>query len=113
MPRSIFIFFLIYLHQISRVQLYQFQKYRVVAQARAARAPNSDPVVHENCRYPLRNLEWCRCNSIVGVAITQRVYGYLFHDLLLRSYLYYCVWSVITAHNLTPEKRDNNYSPTL
>ena len=26
-----------------------------------------------------------------------------FHDLLLRSYLYHCVWSVITAHNLTPE----------
>ena len=35
----------------------------------------------------------------------------LFHDLLLRSYLYHCVWSVITAHNLTPEKRYNNYSP--
>jgi len=35
----------------------------------------------------------------------------LFHDLLLRSYLYHCVWSVITAHNLTPEKRDTNYSP--
>jgi len=32
----------------------------------------------------------------------------LFHDLLLRSYLYHCVWSVITAHNLTPEKRDSN-----
>jgi len=29
----------------------------------------------------------------------------LFHDLLLRSYLYHCVWSVITAQNLTPEKR--------
>jgi len=36
----------------------------------------------------------------------------LFHDLLLRSYLYYCVWSVITAHNLTPESvHDNNYLP--
>jgi len=35
----------------------------------------------------------------------------LFHDLLLRSCIYHCVWSVITAHNLTPEKRDNNYSP--
>jgi len=35
----------------------------------------------------------------------------VFHDLLLRSYLYHCVWSVITAHNITPEKRDNNYSP--
>jgi len=35
----------------------------------------------------------------------------LFHDLLLRSYLYHCVWSVITAHNVTPEKHDNNYSP--
>jgi len=33
-----------------------------------------------------------------------------FHHLLLHSYLYHCVWSVITAHNLTPEKRDNNYS---
>jgi len=36
---------------------------------------------------------------------------YLFHDLRLLSYLYHCVWSVITAHNLTPEKCDNNYSP--
>jgi len=27
--------------------------------------------------------------------------------------LYHCVWSVITAHNLTPEKRGNNYSPHL
>jgi len=34
----------------------------------------------------------------------------LFHDLLLRFYLCHCVWSVITAHNLTPEKRDK-YSP--
>jgi len=32
------------------------------------------------------------------------------HDLLLRSYLYHCVRSVITVQNLTPEKRDNNYS---
>jgi len=38
---------------------------------------------------------------------------YLFHDLLLRSYLYHCVQSVIAAHNLTPEKHDNNYSPHL
>jgi len=36
-----------------------------------------------------------------------------FHYLLLRSYLYHCVWSVTTAHNLTPEKRDNNYLPNL
>jgi len=35
----------------------------------------------------------------------------LFHDLLLRSYLYHCVWSVIIAHNLTPEKRDNSPHP--
>jgi len=34
---------------------------------------------------------------------------YLFPDLLLRSYLYHGVWSVITAHNLTPEKCDNKY----
>jgi len=39
------------------------------------------------------------------------MYGTLFHYLLLRSYLYHCVRSVITAHVLTPEKRDNNYSP--
>jgi len=37
--------------------------------------------------------------------------GSLFHDLLLRFYLYHCVRSVITAHNLTPEKHNNNYSP--
>jgi len=30
---------------------------------------------------------------------------------ILLAYLYHCVWSVITAHNLTPEKGDNNYSP--
>jgi len=53
--------------------------------------------------------------EIWGV-MQQCVYGAtvvtsLFHDLLLRSYLYHCVWSVITAHNRTPEKRDNNYSP--
>jgi len=35
----------------------------------------------------------------------------VFHDLVLRYYLYHCVWSVITAHNFTLEKRDNNYSP--
>jgi len=27
---------------------------------------------------------------------------YLFYDLLLRSYLYHRVWSVITGHNLSP-----------
>jgi len=36
---------------------------------------------------------------------------YLFHDLLLSYNLYLCVWGVITAHNLTPEKGDNNHSP--
>jgi len=36
---------------------------------------------------------------------------HLLHDLLLRFYLYHCVWSVITAHNLTSDNRDNNYSP--
>jgi len=40
-----------------------------------------------------------------------RIQAVLFHDLLLRSYLYHCVWSGITAHNLTPENRDNNYLP--
>jgi len=44
-------------------------------------------------------------------ALTDFDYWKLFHDLLLRSYLYHCVWSVTTAHNVTPEKPDNNYSP--
>jgi len=35
----------------------------------------------------------------------------LFHDLLLRSYLYHCIWSVTTAQSLTPEKRHYYYSP--
>ena len=53
--------------------------------------------------------------TLSGVANTRYTSAFhfkliLFHDLLLRSYLYHCVWSVITAHNLTPEKRDNNYS---
>ena len=48
--------------------------------------------------------------SVVEVQCNEHAQG-LFHDLLLRSYFYHCVWSVITAHNLTPEKRDNNYSP--
>jgi len=52
------------------------------------------------------------CNSafstiqIRAFRVIIQFYKYLFHDLLLRSYLYHCVWSVITAHNLTPEKRD-------
>ena len=45
------------------------------------------------------------------IATCFAVVSVLFHDLLLRSCLYHCVWSVITAHNLTPEKHDNNYSP--
>jgi len=49
----------------------------------------------------------------VGGVVPWRTICTLFHDLLLCSYLYHCVtvWSVITAHNLTPEKRENNYSP--
>jgi len=52
-----------------------------------------------------------KCNKIKTYIYTQYALKYLFHDLLLRSYLYHCVWSIITAHNLTPEKGDNNYSP--
>jgi len=47
---------------------------------------------------------FARCLAVSWVIGTL----YLFHDLLLRSYRYRCVWSVITAHNLTPEKHDNN-----
>jgi len=36
---------------------------------------------------------------------------YFIYDLLFRSCLYHCVWSVITAYDFIPEKRDNNYSP--
>ena len=34
------------------------------------------------------------------------VYYFLFHDLLSAPMFYHSVWSVITAHNLTPAKRD-------
>ena len=34
----------------------------------------------------------------------------LFHDLLSRSNLYHCVWSVITSDNFTPAKRDQSFS---
>jgi len=37
----------------------------------------------------------------------------LFHDLLLRSYLYHCVWSIITAHNLTTRSVTIIIRPTL
>ena len=37
-----------------------------------------------------------------GIAL----YTALFHELLLRSCLYRCVWSVITAHNLTSHSRE-------
>jgi len=47
--------------------------------------------------------EWTMAGDIASIFC-------LFHDLLLRSYLYHCVWSVTTAHSFTPEKRDNNYS---
>ena len=40
--------------------------------------------------------------AVVVVAVTVVV---LSHDLQLRSYFYLCVWSVITDHNITPEKR--------
>ena len=52
------------------------------------------------------------CTSRPSHSVHQwQQYTALFHDLLLRSYLYHCVWSVITAHNLTIEKCDNNCSP--
>ena len=34
----------------------------------------------------------------------------LFHDLLSRSYVYQSVWSVVTADNFTPAKRDVSFS---
>jgi len=35
----------------------------------------------------------------------------LLHDLLSSPIPHDCVWSGITGHNLTPEKRDNNHTP--
>ena len=68
---------------------------------------------------PENKTEYFECKAVgcdgsaklVGNQFCLAIVCILFHDLLLRSYLYHCVWSVITAHNLTPEKRDNNYSP--
>jgi len=34
----------------------------------------------------------------------------LLHDLLSSPISHRCVWSGLTGHNLTPEKRDNNYT---
>jgi len=50
-----------------------------------------------------------RAATVMSTPVTVSIYV-LFHDLVLRSYFYRRVWSVITAHNLTPEKR-NNYLP--
>ena len=44
------------------------------------------------------------CGQLINIRLLNTT---LFHDLLLRSYLYHCVWSVITAHNLTPENRNS------
>jgi len=35
----------------------------------------------------------------------------LLPDLLSSPISHHCVWSGITGHNLTPEKRDNKYMP--
>jgi len=64
------------------------------------------------CRRPFHAPSFTTRRIWCGRSATAKplVYDFL-HDLLLRSYLYHCVWSVITAHNLTPDKRDNNYLP--
>ena len=38
-------------------------------------------------------------------------FAVLLHDLLSSHISQHCVWSGITGHNITPEKRDNNYTP--
>jgi len=38
---------------------------------------------------------------------------YLTHDLLSRSNIYHYIWSVITADNFTPVKRDESFSAML
>jgi len=48
------------------------------------------------------------CNRTLLLA-TRRRYFISWPTFTLLS-LYHCVWRLITAHNLTPEKRDNNYS---
>jgi len=62
-----------------------------------------------NTRFSVAGFDQWPCDRRSRMRVflfTARVLLTLFHDLFLRSYLYHCVWSVITAHNLTPEKRD-------
>jgi len=54
---------------------------------------HTTPKLYYYVRFPLT-----RPDRLLGVTSN----NFLFHDLLLRCYLYDCVWSVITAHNLTP-----------
>jgi len=54
------------------------------------------------------------CNKTLDVHrptnYDDRLFTYLFRDLLSRSYVYNCVWSVITANSFTPAKRDESFS---
>ena len=52
----------------------------------------------------------CYAAHCYTVAILIVVFD-LLHDLLSSPISHRCVWSGITGHNLTPEKRDNNYTP--
>jgi len=71
---------------------------------------SSVPISCVFCRQLVERLE-TRYTGRVQLA-SKNFRPLLIHDLLFRSYLYHCVWSVITAHNLTPEKHVNNsYSP--
>jgi len=62
----------------------------------------------------LRGANICFVSQYFTVGVNfafMNTYNHIISWPILRSYLYHCVWSVITALNLTPEKRDNNYSP--
>ena len=66
----------------------------------------SDISMFEKCRLPAfpTNAQ-CQCSHKRDPASD------LLHDLLSSPISHHCVWSVITGHNLTPEKRDNNFTP--
>jgi len=61
-------------------------------------------VVHSPVSPGERAVQWavpmCRWE------LNYRVVRYLCHDPLLRSYVYHVVSGVLTARNLTPEKRE-------
>jgi len=64
----------------------------------------------------IRNIKWWLSFSVLScrhpciyLCVFTAISRYLISWPTFTLLLYHCVWSVITAHNLTPEKRENNY----